>query len=110
MDGNSVPRDFHSEYTGLPFTHCIDCGVEFGQSPVGYSVFKSYVGTEVVFEMAICMNCAKQMRSKYSEETSRNLNQFCETRLRGRISSSEAEGESDSASILEILADVAGVG
>ncbi|MEW4488734.1 hypothetical protein AB1L42_11660 [Thalassoglobus sp. JC818] len=78
MDRKKTPREFYSEYTEKPFTQCIDCGQEFCESHDLFTVLKSVVGGETVFEMAICIFCALQMRSRYSEETTQNMRDFFE--------------------------------
>ncbi|TWT58544.1 hypothetical protein KOR42_19250 [Thalassoglobus neptunius] len=78
MDRKKTPREFYSEFTEKPFTQCIDCGQEFCDTHDLFTVLKSIVGGETVFEMAICIYCALQMRSRYSEETTQNLRDFFE--------------------------------
>lgn len=68
-DRAEVPRDFHSEYLSAPFVHCIDCGCEVQSTGEAYSVVKSYVGRETVFEMAICARCSLRLAESYSSHS-----------------------------------------
>ncbi|WP_417851041.1 hypothetical protein [Thalassoglobus sp.] len=84
-DRDDIPRIFYSEYTELPFAKCIDCECDLFESETVYTVVKHIVGKETVFEMAICMSCAMKMREQYSEETSRNIQAYIETKLREKL-------------------------
>lgn len=81
----SIPRDFYSEYTELPFARCIDCDCSLFESDTLYTVIKHIVGKEIVFEMAICMQCAARMREQYSRETSQNIQAYIEEKLREKL-------------------------
>lgn len=67
--GDAVPRDFYSEYLSAPFLHCIDCEAEVQWTGEAYSIVKSYVGRETVFEMAICGRCSIRLAESYSDHS-----------------------------------------
>ncbi|MCA9052385.1 MAG: hypothetical protein KDA75_01045 [Planctomycetaceae bacterium] len=69
LEGATVPRDFHSEYLSAPFLRCIDCETELLDAQQAYSVIKSYVARETVFEMAICGRCSMRLAESYSAES-----------------------------------------
>jgi hypothetical protein len=66
---DEVPRDFYSEYLSAPFIHCIDCEAEVQSTGEAYSIVKSYVGQEAVFEMAICARCSIRLAESYSSHS-----------------------------------------
>lgn len=80
---------------------CIDCDCALFDSETVYSVIKHIVGEETVFEMAICMDCSARMREQYSEETSRNLHAFIETKLREKMMQTMDRGAKNSKGDLE---------
>ena len=70
-----VPKLFWSEYSEAPFAHCIDCKCELRECDY-YLVQKCYVGTEPVFEFAVCGTCRTNVSSQCSNETNRAINAF----------------------------------
>lgn len=85
-DKQKIPREFFSEYTELPFSKCIDCDCDLFDDETVYTIIKHVVGTETVFEMAICMTCAAKMRQQYSEETAQNIQKHIDQKLRDKLS------------------------
>lgn len=65
----NLPREFHSEYLSGPFVRCVDCECELLDAGEVYSVVKSYVGREAVFEMAICAACSARLGATYSDHS-----------------------------------------
>lgn len=70
-----VPRLFWSEYADAPFERCIDCDCELQETDF-YLIQKCYVGTEPVFEFAICHACRDGITARCSEETSQAVHSF----------------------------------
>ncbi|MEZ6067989.1 MAG: hypothetical protein R3B90_20265 [Planctomycetaceae bacterium] len=73
-DGSSwepteYPREFYSEYHEAPFPRCVDCDRDLPGSDEVYSVIKSYVAGETVFEMAICADCSMRLAESYSAKS-----------------------------------------
>ncbi len=73
-----IPQPFQSIYLEGLFTHCVDCECDLLDSNIPYTVVKHVVGQEPVFEMALCLECAANLRSQYSVETQQRLNEFLE--------------------------------
>jgi hypothetical protein len=68
-----IPKEFYSDYLDAPFARCVDCERQLLDSDEVYSVLKSYVGKEPVFEMAICADCSTRLAESYSEESKANF-------------------------------------
>ena len=78
-----IPDILHSEYSGEPFSRCIDCGANLllplapstdEDAPLGfYQIAKHFVAGEAVFEFALCCVCTEQLQSEFSEETRQAL-------------------------------------
>ncbi len=79
----SLPKLFWSEYTEAPFARCIDCNCELDDCEF-YLVQKCYVGTEPVFEFAICNTCRANMSARCSDETNRAIHSFLQEHISRR--------------------------
>lgn len=77
-----IPKEFHSFSTGAKFDRCIDCDRYLLDEHVEYFVekaIKKYVGfkaQDVIFEYAICINCAEKMRSEMSSESLKSIEAY----------------------------------
>lgn len=80
-----IPQPFHSVYLDGPFERCVDCECDLLGDETPYTIVKHVVGTEPVFEMAICLDCAAKLRAQYSEETQRRLNEFLQNAAMQRL-------------------------
>jgi len=78
-----VPKLFWSEYSDGPFARCIDCDCELEACDF-YLVQKCYVGTEPVFEFAICNTCRTNVSEQCSDETNKAVQEFLQAHLRRR--------------------------
>ncbi|MBC3542042.1 hypothetical protein ACFSC6_08640 [Rufibacter sediminis] len=82
-----LPRELHSEASGEPFQSCIACNCQLLQEGVNYLVEKAVrvypqAGLrDVVFEYAMCLNCAQQLRNELSEESKRQINAYFAQRV-----------------------------
>ncbi|MCA9075757.1 MAG: hypothetical protein KDA93_12035 [Planctomycetaceae bacterium] len=76
-----MPEDFYSEYSGLPFDTCIDCGASLLEGDVPYVILKNVVARETVFEMAICLTCVGQLQREYSEESRQAIEAWLDARI-----------------------------
>lgn len=71
---NEIPKILNSYATGEPFTNCIDCDRYLLDDNVTYFIEKAmrqynkegYKAKDVLFEYAICMECADQIKGKMS--------------------------------------------
>lgn len=77
-----IPDKFHNSLDEQLFTHCKMCDKELVEGEQDYLIEKAYRkfpdghGEELLFEMAICMECALEMRKKLSSESLKNVNQY----------------------------------
>lgn len=77
-----IPREFHSFSGGGLFEHCIECDKFLLQEGTEYFIEKAikkypgYEATDVIFEYAICLNCAEKMRRQMSKESMQNIENF----------------------------------
>lgn len=77
-----IPPLFRKADTELPLAECLMCKRDLLQPGVHYMIEKSIrnyreLGTqEVIFEYAMCMDCAMEMRMELSEESRRNIENY----------------------------------
>ena len=70
-----IPQIFHSDGTGKPFDHCIDCGCNLLDGKVTYLIekavkqFPKYNTKDTIFEYAICINCSLKLYASFSKES-----------------------------------------
>lgn len=82
-----IPTVFHSFADQQAFQHCISCGINVMQTETEYLIekaFRRYPGFEtqdVIFEYAMCLNCAERMRQELSKESMRNIQDFFDQRV-----------------------------
>ena len=75
MNDDRIPKQFYSFETNALFDHCIECNKYLLEADTEYLIekaFKSYEGFEakdVIFDYAICMDCAEKMRNDISRES-----------------------------------------
>jgi hypothetical protein len=70
-----VPKLFWSEYHDAPFEHCVDCNGLLHDADL-HLIQRAFVGTEPVFEFAICHRCHESMSEQCSEETGQAVVRF----------------------------------
>jgi hypothetical protein len=76
-----IPKVFHSFETGKPFCNCVVCQKDLQAPGEHYFVekaFKNYSnGTkDVIFEYAICIECAMELRETLSKESVEKIDEF----------------------------------
>lgn len=77
-----IPEKFKSTIDGKPFSECLVCNCNLLDGDVDYVIeksFKKYDGYDfesTVFEFAICMKCANEMRDSMSDESKENLERY----------------------------------
>ncbi len=99
FEHGEVPAEFHSVYLSGPFLHCIDCECDLLNPETFYSVIKSIVGKEPIFEMAICAECSMKLSESYSEESRAAIQQSISEWKRIRDQEHEREEIVESAGI-----------
>lgn len=82
-----IPEEFYSFSSGKPFIECISCNKELIQSGEPYVIekairkYKGYKAQDVIFEYAMCMQCAIKMQQEMSEESMQKITQFFSNNL-----------------------------
>lgn len=82
MSDHQIPSDFYSFETNAPFEHCIECNRYLLEDGTEYLIEKAvknydgYKAKDVVFDYAICMNCADLMRNEISKESWKNMMKY----------------------------------
>ena len=76
-----IPSQFHSIYHEGPFPKCEVCQCNLLEDDVRYFIEKTFVGTEVVYEYAICHECRDEIREDLSEESMLRIQSHFEERL-----------------------------
>lgn len=76
----AIPKTFHSDANARPFTNCKVCTVDLTSSAIPYTVEKAYRkqpdGSKLtLFEIAICLPCAKKQAEQMSPESQTFLQQ-----------------------------------
>lgn len=75
MAENDIPKDFYSFETNTPFDHCIECNKYLLDDDTEYIIekavrnYQGFTAKDVVFDYAICMDCAEHMRKEISKES-----------------------------------------
>ncbi len=86
MDENNnhidIPKEFHSFSTGTLFDRCLECDKYLLDGDTEYFIekaIKKYEGFEaqdVIFEYAICIQCAERMRNSMSKASQQSIQQY----------------------------------
>lgn len=82
-----IPELFYSHSTKAPFEHCISCDRALQAPNTQYLVEKAFRNypefetTDVIFEYAMCLNCADQMRKELSLSSLSRIQEFFENRV-----------------------------
>ncbi len=86
-DTVEIPKEFYSFSTGAKFEYCIECDCELLQNNQEYFVekaikkYKGFDAFDVIFEYAICINCAEKMRKSLSRESLQHIEQYFHQRV-----------------------------
>ena len=82
-----IPELFYSHSTKAPFERCISCDRSLQQPDSQYLVEKAFRNyrefgkTDVIFEYAMCLNCADRMRKELSLSSLARIQEFFEERV-----------------------------
>ncbi|WP_207432772.1 hypothetical protein [Sabulibacter ruber] len=82
-----LPEELYSVESGKPFHSCITCHQPLLQDGVNYLLEKAVryypeaKVQDVIFEYAMCMNCAQQLREELSQESKANIDAFFAERV-----------------------------
>lgn len=74
----SIPTAFYSFDTKSVFTHCLECERALDDDcdymiEKAFRQYKGYTATDVIFECAICMNCAMTLQAGLSESSKHSI-------------------------------------
>ena len=81
-----IPKDFYSFETNAPFTTCIECKKNLLDGGI-YLIEKAfrnhpeYGVQDTIFDYALCMDCADDLRNELSEESMAALMSFFKERI-----------------------------
>ena len=75
-DGLPLPELFHSFYEDRPFRCCTSCGETLDDLEETYQITKSYHGSEVILEYAMCFPCQQNLLEELSRESVEKLTSF----------------------------------
>ena len=76
-----IPDFMQSVFEEGPFRKCVSCGAAL-DSERFYQIQKAWRNGEVVFEMAICTECAARTIREFSQESLERMQAFFEERFR----------------------------
>ena len=77
-----IPNKFYNTLTDKAFTSCGVCGRDLRKHNLAYLIEKAYRrfpnngGEELLFEIAVCHDCAREMRTQLSQESRKAVNDF----------------------------------
>jgi len=82
MSDHYIPSEFYSFETNSPFDKCIECEKYLLDEGTEYLIekavknYEGYEAKDVVFDYAICMDCADKMRKEISKESWEKMMQY----------------------------------
>ena len=88
---NDIPEEFYSFNTGQPFCECSDCGKNLLKPGTIYVIEKAirqyagYTAKDIIFEVAICLECVERMKNEISTESMNNMMKFYEEMILNRM-------------------------
>ncbi len=77
-----IPKEFYSFSSGALFERCIDCDRYLLEKETEYFIEKAikkydgYAAQDVIFEYAICSDCAERVRKDMSKESLKKVENF----------------------------------
>ncbi len=84
---NKIPDEFYSMNTGAPFDKCLDCERNLLEPGVFYVIEKAirqypnFTAKDVLFECAICLNCAERIKNELSKESLKSMITYYESKV-----------------------------
>lgn len=84
---DDISRQFYNSETQAPFESCLVCGKHLGSGEEHFveRIFRRVPAMDIVetlFEYAMCLDCAAQLRKQMSTESLGNMEAFFNERLR----------------------------
>jgi hypothetical protein len=77
-----IPEKFHNSLTEQAFKDCGICSRDLRENDLAYLIEKAYRrfpengGEELLFEIAVCHDCARSMRTQLSQDSRKAVNEF----------------------------------
>ena len=77
-----IPKTFHSFSAEGPFTTCLICETDLYRTIIPYFIEKSfrrypgYKTIDTIYEFAICINCANNIRGEFSQESQERMQSY----------------------------------
>ncbi|QSE95879.1 hypothetical protein [Fulvivirga lutea] len=100
-----IPQEFHSFDSKGKFEHCIECDKYLLGDETDYFIekavkkYQGFSAHDVIFEYAICLQCAERMRKSMSKESMQSLESYFAQNVnvlkRMELMSSESENPDD---------------
>ncbi|MCH7515262.1 MAG: hypothetical protein IH947_15165 [Bacteroidetes bacterium] len=82
-----IPAKFYSFDSGAPFVHCVECDLDLLHTFTPYFVekayrrYRGYEAKDVIYEFAMCMQCAENMRNELSPESRERMMEYLMTKM-----------------------------
>jgi hypothetical protein len=76
-----IPKVFYPFLENEPFQTCAVCNCNLLAQGVDYLIEKTFKGTEVICEYAMCMECAEEMSTELSAESMMRIRAHMEERV-----------------------------
>lgn len=76
MAGHPIPGLFYDYVSEAPIEKCLMCGDHVLESGEIYMIEKAIKGTDVLYEVAACLNCSTTSQQKISEDSMAALQDF----------------------------------
>lgn len=82
-----IPDILYSTDTGKPFTNCMVCNKPLLEAASPYFIekafkhYRSFDLENVIFEFAMCLECAEKLHKSMSEESVRKIEEYFKTRV-----------------------------
>ncbi|MGL1888870.1 MAG: hypothetical protein OCD76_20325 [Reichenbachiella sp.] len=94
-----IPKIFYSDLTGGPITNCIYCEKELLKANSPYVIEKAlkpydgYKSYSTIFEYAVCLPCADQMKSMISQKSMVSMMDFFIKNMKAQSNAKSKYGE-----------------
>lgn len=88
---NDIPEDFYSMDTNEPFKNCLVCNKDLIGSEEPYFIekavrnYKEYNTKDVIYEYAMCLQCAESMKNELSKESNEKIQEYFLTNINPQL-------------------------
>ncbi|MBV6644252.1 MAG: hypothetical protein KI790_02320 [Cyclobacteriaceae bacterium] len=101
MGFQEIPEIFYSFESKKPFEKCINCNRDLLDGDTDYIVekavrkYKDFEAKDVIFDYAICIDCALEMRKEFSKESAEKMDEYFSSHVNAQTMPIKDEGEID---------------